>query len=120
MNADFEFIATHPANFEIDITGAFHQIQSYWEYEGLDGKHYFWQAYSSSSKFKLPDLPDAVKAKYPDIDNNLFTLINVSVSIHGGVQTYDELLDKMFHQGIFYFNFVDASMQRSKDPEGLR
>ena len=120
MSADFEFTSTDPTNFEINATGVFNAVGSQWKYEDDNGHIFLWSVYSSLQNYKLPELPASVVTKYPGLSSDLFSLTNASITEHLGIQSQDELLKKMFHQGLFYYNFVDGRFQRSKDPNGLR
>ena len=120
ISADFNFVSTDPTSFEIDATGDFNAVGSYWTYEDNFGRTFHWNVYSIAENYALPELPEALSANYPGLSREQFTLINASITEHIGVQSQDELLEKMFQQGIFYYDFIDGSMMRSKDPAGLR
>jgi len=120
INADFNFVTTSPTNFEISATGDYHSVNSYWEYEDGNGQKYYWNVHTSQQKFKLPELPESVKTKYPGLSREFFTLEYTGISKNVNLQSYDELIKKMFHQGQRYYNFVNEVYGRNKDPNGLR
>ena len=120
IDADFNFVITSPTNFEINATGDYHSVNTSWEYEDGNGQRYYWNVYTSHTKFKLPELPESVKTKYPGLSRELFTLEQASIGKNVNLQSYDEFIVKMFHQGQRYYNFVNESYGRTKDPNGLR
>ena len=120
INADFNFVATSPVNFEINATGDYHSVNSFWRYEDGNGKSFNWNVYTSERKYILPELPAEIKAKYPGLSKDNFTLMSTNITKNVGLQSYDELIEKMFHEGRFYYHFVKEVYGRTKDPNGLR
>ena len=119
IDADFEFISTDPADFQIDITGTYNTTASAWEYDAgslLVG----WVLYGDIGEYPLPDLPPEMDIFSESFSNVSFELINASIAYRENVSGQDDVVDIIFRSEDSYYDVVHSHLERRKDPNGLR
>ncbi|NQV13995.1 Ig-like domain-containing protein [bacterium] len=120
IDADFDFVSTEPNNFEISVSGDYTQINSKWSYDPGNGVGYVWNVYGTPESYILPELPTEVAQMYGNINEMMFTLEWATIQKHYGVTDYEDIIELIFMSDNFYWDVATKSLERQKDPIGLR
>ena len=115
INADFSIVDFGLDNFRIQTTGSFDQLRSVWRQSGNDIQ-IWWYVYGPPqvNEYALPELPNSVTQKYPDLNRESFTLYFADLIDYSQLNSYEEILDIMFRSPEYFFDVVSDYKSRVK------
>lgn len=108
MDADFTVMSPQADNFQIQTSGNFDFIRTFWRYYETGNNSYYnlyISHYGMSEQFQLLDLPDWILNKYPNVSSsNDIPLYRIYMYEFPDWNGYEAYIEERFESGLLYLN----------------